>query len=175
VKDFIKPLYVVPVVVIAVLIVAGVLLFGGGGGGNDSTAGGSNPSLGFAEGDSSSLAGAKRKPSKPAPTVRTGVLDESRQSGRAAVAQARGIIVSPTAVRVRVSAAPKQHVTVNWQLGCFKDGHAQVGKGQYRTETPDIRAISLPVQGAKSCIATAGGQLTRTERAGRIKIAIIAG
>ncbi|HEX4364125.1 MAG TPA: hypothetical protein VHZ75_06195 [Solirubrobacteraceae bacterium] len=175
-KDFIKPLYVVPVVVVAVLIVAGVLLFGGGGsssGGNG--AGSANPSLGFAEGDASALPGTKHKRSKPAPTVRTGILDESRESGRAAVAQARGIIVSPTQVRVRVSAAPKQHVTVNWQLGCFKDGHASVGKGQYRAMSPDIRAISVPVQGAKSCIATAGGQLTRTERAGRIKIAIIAG
>lgn len=170
-----KPLYLIPVVLIAGLIVAGVLVFGGGS--DDKGNGVSKPDVarGFAEGDPSALPGRKSKPSKPAPVVRVGTLDEARREGRLAVAQARGIIVSPTRVRIRVSAAPKQTVSVNWQLGCFKDRHARVAKGEYLTRTPDLRAVSLPVSGAKNCIATASGQLKRGDKPGRIKIAIIAG
>ena len=174
IRTSIKPLYAIPVVVVVVLIVAGVLLFGGGGNGDDESDAPA-PSLGFAEGDPSALPGTKSRPSKPAPTVRSGVLDEARREGRLAVAQARGIVLEPTRVRVRVSAAPKQKVTVNWQLGCFKNGQATVGRGQYRVVAPEVHVLELPVSGAKSCIATASGQLTRNDGAGRIKIAIVAG
>jgi hypothetical protein len=181
VKDFvrtirtsIKPLYAIPVAVVVVLIVAGVLLFGGGGK-DDVASDAPKPSLGFAEGDPSSLPGARSRPVKRAPTVRSGVLDEARREGRLAVAQARGTVLAPTRVRVRVSAAPKQKVTVNWQLGCFKGRRATVGRGQYRVVAPDVHVLDLPVSGAKSCIATASGQLTRNEGAGRIKVAIVAG
>ena len=91
------------------------------------------------------------------------------------VAQARGTIVDPTRVRIRVSAAPKQVVSVNWQLGCYRERRARVGKGQYRATAPDVRAISIPMRSPKSCIATAGGQLTDPDRPGRIKISIVSG
>ena len=174
IKRSIRPLFLIPVVVIAALIVGGVLLFGGG----DDDDGGvpkANPSLGFAEGDASQLPGSKRPPPKPAPVVRTGTLDEARREGRLAVAQARGTIVEPTRVRIRVSAAPKQTVSVNWQLGCYRDRRARVGKGQYRTTAPDVRVVKIPMRSPKSCIATASGQLTDTDRSGRIKIAIVSG
>jgi hypothetical protein len=171
-KKSIKPLYLVPVVLIAGLIVVAIVIFGGGDEGDKKTA---NPTLGFAEGDPSQLPGAKRRRFKPAPRVRSGRLDEARRTGRLAVAQARGTIVSPTRVRIRVSAAPKQTVTVNWQLGCFKDRRAVVGRDTYRTRPPDIRAIKLPTQGAKSCIATASAQLTKPDGVGRITVAVVAG
>ena len=78
-------------------------------------------------------------------------------------------------MRIRVSAAPKQTVRVNWQLGCFKNRRAIIGKAEYSTRTPDSRGVSVPVSGAKSCIATATAQLTRSDKVGRIKVAIIAG
>lgn len=172
----IKPLYLVPVVVILVLVVVGIAVLGGGGGDDDGGGdGGSDAARGFAEGDRSRLPGADTKPVPEAPTVRSGVLDEARREGRLAVAQARGTIVSPSRVSIRVSAAPKQTVRINWQLGCFKDRRARVGKGEYRTRAPSTRAIEVPVQGAKSCIATASAQLTRSDRSGRIKVAVVAG
>jgi hypothetical protein len=169
----IKPLYVIPAIVVAALIVAGIFLLGGGG--EEKTTKGVDPSLGFAEGDQSQLPGRKRRAPKQAPVVRTGVLDEARREGRLAVAQARGTIVGPSRVQIRVSASPRQRVTVNWQLGCFKDRRARVGKGTYRTRSPDLRAVSVPLAGAKSCIATASAQLTKVQGKGLVKVSVIAG
>jgi hypothetical protein len=173
VEKLLKPLYLIPVAVVAVLIVAAIFIFGGGG--DDKGKKKADVPLGIAEGDPSQLPGQKRKPPKQAPVVRTGRLDEARREGRLAVAQARGTIVSPTRVRIRVSAAPRQYVTVNWQLGCFKNRRAIVGRDTYKTRPPDIREIKLPTQGAKSCIATASAQLTKIKGRGRITVAVIAG
>ena len=171
----IKPLYLIIAGVVVVLLLVGgaFLIFGGGSDGGDDP----DPTLGFAEGDPSGLPGSRRRPQKQAPVVggSGGLLDEARREGRLAVAQARGTINNPSVVRIRVNAAPKQTVRVNWQLGCFKDRRAIVGKGEYRTRTPDSRGVSVPTSGAKSCIATASAQLTRSDRSGRIKVAIIAG
>jgi hypothetical protein len=170
----IKPLYLIIAGVVVVLLLAGgaFLIFGGGSSGTDKP----DPTLGFAEGDPSALPGAHRKVRR-APVVggNGGLLDEARREGRLAVAQARGTINNPSVVRIRVNAAPKQTVRVNWQLGCFKDRRAIIGRGEYHTRTPDSRGVSVPTSGAKSCIATASAQLTRSDRSGRIKVGIIAG
>ncbi len=173
----INPLYVIPVLLVIALIVAGIFIFGGGGGGGEEEGAKEpdDPSLGFAEGDRSRLPGRRLGRVKRAPIVRTGLLDEARRTGRLAVAQARGQILSPGRVQIRVSAAPKQTVTVNWQLGCFINRRARIGRGRYRARPPDIRAVRLPVQGATSCIVTAGAQLTDPDRRGRVKVAVIAG
>ena len=172
----IKPLYLgIAALVIVVLIVVGVLLIGGGGGivgGDDDD---SDAARGFAEGDRSRLPGAKTKPVKEPPRVRRGLLDEARREGRLAVAQARGTIISPSRVLIRVSSAPKQVVWVTWQLGCYKDRRARVGRGRFRAQTPNTRPIELPMSGATSCIATASAQLTRLNTKGRIKVGIISG
>ena len=169
----INPLYLAVGAVVVVLLLGGgaILIFGGDDGTDDP-----DPTLGFAEGDRSQLPGSRIKV-KPAPVVggRGGLLDEARREGRLAVAQARGTINDPSVVRIRVSAAPKQTVRVNWQLGCFKNRRAIIGKAEYSTRTPDSRGVSVPVSGAKSCIATATAQLTRSDKIGRIKVAIIAG
>ena len=178
----IKPLHLgIAALVIVVLIVVGVVLIGGGGsiggggGGDGDGDDGSDVARGFAEGDRSRLPGAKTKPVKEAPRVRTGLLDEARREGRLAVAQARGTIVSPSRVLIRVSSAPKQVVWVTWQLGCYKDRRARIGRGRFKAQTPNTRPIKLPMQNPTSCIATASAQLTRLESRGRIKVAIISG
>ena len=176
----IKPLYLgIAALVVVLIVVVGVVLVGGGGGGivggDDDE--GSDAARGFAEGDRSRLPGAKTKPVKEAPRVRTGLLDEARREGKLAVAQARGTIVNPSRILIRVSSAPKQVVWVTWQLGCYKDRRARVGRGRFRAQTPNTRPIELPMSGATSCIATASAQLTRLETKGRsaIKVAIISG
>lgn len=169
----IKPLYLIVAGLVAVLIIAGILVFAVGGGDDDPE--GPDAVVGVGEGDASQLPGSKAPRPKQAPVVRTGVLDQARREGRLAVAQARGTIVEPSRVRLRVSAAPKQTVTVNYQLGCFKNRRAKVGRGSYRTKPPDTREVPLPMSDAASCIVTAGAQLTRTVGEGRVKIAVIAG
>ena len=162
------------VLVLVGLTALGFVLFGGGGD-DDKIVDGRDPTLGLGEGQrDEERPGRKRRP-KQAPTVRSGVVDEARREGRLAVAQSRGTILDPSSVSIRISAAPKQTVTVNWQLGCFRDRRARVGRGQYRARTPDTRGVPLPMQGAKSCIATASAQLTDPDRRGRVKVAVIAG
>ena len=170
------PLIGMAVVLVLVGLTAGAFLLFGGDGGDDEevVVDEPHPTLGLGEGDPRDLPGRKRR-QKQAPRVRSGVVDEARRVGRLAVAQSRGTIVEPSAVSIRVSAAPKQTVTVNWQLGCFRDRRARVGRGQYRARPPEVRRVPLPMQGATSCIATASAQLTDPDREGRVKVAVIAG
>jgi hypothetical protein len=90
------------------------------------------------------------------------------------VAQARGTIRNPGLVRLRVNASPRQRVTVDWQLSCFRKRQVKVGRGRYRAKAPSTRAIAVPMAGAETCIATAGAQLTRYGR-GRVTVAVVAG
>ena len=181
-KDFMSewrwPLIGIAVVLVLVgLTVGGFLLFGGDGGDDDPVVveeDEDDPALGLGEGDRRDLPGGRRR-QKEAPTVRSGVVDEARRVGRLAVAQSRGTILNPSRVTIRVSAAPKQTVTVNWQLGCYRDRRQRTGRGQYRARPPDARQVPLPMQGARSCIATASAQLTDPDRDGRVKVAVIAG
>lgn len=169
----INPLYlIVAVVLVVALIVAGIFVFVVGG---DDESDLPNPTLGVGEGDVGSLPGSRRKPPKQAPRVRTGQLDEARRVGRLAVAQARGTVVDPSVIRIRVSAAPKQTVTVNYQLGCFRNRVARIGRGSYRTRPPDSRSVPLPMRNAETCIVTASAQLTKVIGEGRIKVAVISG
>jgi hypothetical protein len=170
----IEPLYLIAVAAVTVLVIGGVILivvFVGGDDGADGPA----PRVGVGEGDASQLPGNKRRAPKQAPVVRSGLLDEASREGRLAVAQARGTILAPTRVRIRVSADPKQTVTVNYQLGCYRDRRARVGKGSYRTRPPSTREVPLPMSGAKSCITTASAQLTKIKGIGRVRVQVIAG
>ena len=167
----IEPLYLIGVaVLVGVLIIAGIFIFAVGDESDEA-----NPALGVGEGDPSQLPGGKRRPPKQAPVVRTGLLDEARREGRLAVAQARGTVLEPSRVRIRVRAAPRQTVTVNYQLGCYRNRRAKVGRGSYRTRPPNTRAVPVPMSGAKSCIVTAGAQLTKVLTSGQISVQIIAG
>ena len=126
------------------------------------------------------LAEIKKRKVKPAPVRRSaGTLDVARSTGRLAIAQGRGRIKNPTGVSVRVSAAPKQTVTVDYQLSCYKatgkTSVTKVGQARYRTVPPNIRSIPLPLSGADECVVTVGAQLTRTVGDGRVKVAVIAG
>jgi hypothetical protein len=168
----VKPLYAGAAVMIVIVIA--LIVITSGGGGDDKTA---------TQGPSTSTTdkASKAKKTKPkgrrvreAPIGTTGVIDQARREGDFVVAQARGTIKTPIGVRLRMSAAPKQTVSVDWQLSCFKNRQVSVGKGKYRTKSPDERQIPLPMQGAETCIATAGAQLTRHGK-GRVKIAVVGG
>ena len=167
----IRPLYLIVAGLVVVLIVAGVSIFAvGGDEGSDDEP---DVAVGVGEGDLSRLPGSRRPAPRQAPRVRVGVLDEARREGRLAVAQARGTIVAPTRIAIRVSAAPKQTVTVNYQLGCFKNRRAEIGRGSYRTKPPDTREVPIPMAAPETCIVTAGAQLTRNLGRGRIKVQVI--
>jgi hypothetical protein len=166
-----NPLYWGAAVMILIVIVL-IVVTSGGGGDDDKTAT-TAPTTTKKSGDAAQPK-KRRKPPKQAPIGSSGVIDEARRNGDFVVAQARATVRTPSRIRLRLSAAPKQRVTVDWQLSCFKNRQVKVGKGKYRVKSPDERTIPLPIQGAENCITTAGAQLTR-HGGGRVKIAIVAG
>ncbi len=171
-----NPLYgTVAVVLVVVLLGGGALLLFGGDDDKDTTTATTTTKEEKAKKDRAKKSAKKRKV-KPAPVVSgTGTLDVARSEGRLAVAQARGRIKNPTGVSVRVSAVPKQMVTVDYQLACYRPGGTKVAAGRYRVRPPNIKALSLPFSGAKECTATVNAQLTRGGSSSRVKVAVIAG
>ena len=122
----------------------------------------------------------KKRKVRPAPVRRSpGTLDVARSEGRLAVAQARGRIKNPTGVSVRVSAAPKQEVTVDYQLSCYKavgkTSQTRVRTGRYRVTPPNTNSLSLPISGADECTVSVGAQLTRGGSNRRVKVAVVTG
>jgi hypothetical protein len=165
-----NPLYAVAGLLIVVVVVVAVIATGGGGGDKQAK---QTPTTTTKKKRALKPAERPRRV-KPPPVGTSGVIDEARREGPFVVAQARGTIRNPGQVRLRVSASPRQKVTVDWQLSCFRNRQVKVGRGRYRTKAPDTRAISVPMSGAETCIATAGAQLTRYGR-GRVKVAVVAG
>jgi len=175
------PMLAIVAVVVLVVAVGGVavlLLTGGDDDGKD-TAGKTTTEAKKRKKDKG-VAAAKKRKVKPAPVVNSsGTLDVARSVGRLAIAQARGRIKHPSGVNVRVSAAPKQTVTVDWNLSCYravgKVSTTRVDHGRYRTRPPNIRSLPLPLSGADECTATVGVQLTKNLGEGRVKVAVVAG
>jgi hypothetical protein len=167
-----RPKILVAVAVVALLIVVGVVVFSGGDSKDETAAGVPKPVLTPNDIKAGKFKGRKVK---QAPRVRTGVVDEARREGRLVQAQARGTIVKPGRISLRVSAAPKQKVSVNWQLGCYRNRRAKIGRGEYRVRTPNIRRIPVSIAGAESCIVTATAGLTKVDGKGRVKVSVVAG
>ena len=122
----------------------------------------------------------KKRKVKPAPVRQSpGTLDTARSEGRLAIAQARGRIKNPSGISVRVSAAPKQEVTVDYQLSCYravgKTSQTRIANKRFRTTPPSTRSLTLPMSGADECTVTVGAQLTTGGSNGRVKVAVVAG
>lgn len=106
----------------------------------------------------------------PAPKRET--IDSARETGRHATTTVDGRVRSPAEILLRVSAAPKQHVTVSWGMSCPKSSSGKAkGTGRvYVTTPPDTRALTLPRRTIAFCAVTARAQLTGK---GRLKLALI--
>jgi hypothetical protein len=174
------PKIAIPAVIVFLLLVGGLtaLVVTAGGGGEDAKT--ATEAKRPAKKTDPGIAAAKKRKVKPAPVVNgSGTLDVARSVGRLAIAQARGRIKHPTGISVRVSAAPKQTVTVTYQLSCYKaigkSSALKVANEQYRTKPPNVRSLPLPQSGSDECTVTVGAQLTKTAGKGRIKVAVIAG
>lgn len=104
------------------------------------------------------------------PTTRA--VDRARKVGDNVKAKAEAAIKKPEAVAVRVSAAPKQRVTVVWALSCTNgdgDGGKTTG-GSYSTMTPNIHELKLPDGPRDVCQVEATTKLLT----GRVKTTLLA-
>jgi hypothetical protein len=106
----------------------------------------------------------------PAPKRET--IDSARDTGRDARATVDGRVRDPAEILLRVSAAPKQRVTVSWGLSCPKSASGKAkGVGRvYVTTPPDTRPLALPKRAIAFCAVTAQASLSGK---GRLKLALI--
>lgn len=100
-------------------------------------------------------------------------IDLARTTGKHAKATAKGIVERPTAVAIRVSAAPPQRVAVAWGLSCPKSdaGDAKGTGGTYATTPPDVRPLRLPRHAIAFCAVRGEARLSRS---GRVKVTLLA-
>lgn len=99
-------------------------------------------------------------------------LATARDSGRHAQATTQARLQRPAELLLRVSAAPKQRVTVSWGMSCPKTagGRAKGTGDVYGAVPPSLRALRLPARPIAFCAISARARLSRS---GRVKIAVI--
>lgn len=113
--------------------------------------------------------GGAKKDGTPKPRT----VDRARASGERPAAKAAGSVRHPHAVAIRVSAAPKQRVTVVWALSCTSGDRAKQATtgGSYSTMSPNIRPLRLP-QGATGEVCAL--EATAKILTGRVKSTLLA-
>ena len=99
------------------------------------------------------------------------VIGRKSTSGDFAVVSASGSAVRPTALRVRVTAAPAQPVQVTWKVTCKKGARTATKRGQYRATAPVTRLVGLALLKPDRCSLSASAQL---EQQGMITVTLLA-
>ena len=119
------------------------------------------------------LAGCGGDDEKKEGPPKTRLLDRARAVGERPAAKAEGSVRQPTAIAIRVSAAPKQRVSVVWALSCTsgKDDKAQTTGSAYTTMPPNIRPLKLP-DGASGDVCAV--EATAKVLTGRVKATLLA-
>jgi uncharacterized protein YxeA len=157
---------VIGIVVVVVLAVVGVLLLTGGDDNDDTSTTAKNGSSKSDDKSSASKSDSSSdSDSGDEPALRT--VEVNRASGKDAAVNVGALMRKPGKVYLRVSAAPKQKVTVNWTLAC---GVGATGQGDYEATPPDTRQLELPKKNPKTCVASASTQLDGN---GRVKLAVM--
>lgn len=102
----------------------------------------------------------------------TKVVDRARAQGDRVEAKAEAAVKKPAAIAIRVSAAPKQRVTVVWALSCTNGNgdDAKTTGASYTTLTPNIRELKLPDAPRDVCQVEATTKLLT----GRVKTTLLA-
>ncbi len=99
------------------------------------------------------------------PSLRT--IAQQRSRGKFATANASGIIDRPKEIWLRVSAAPKQKVSGQWNVSC---GAGATDSDTFTVTPPNLMKLRIPRKKADSCIAGASAQLEKT---GRLKLTVL--
>jgi hypothetical protein len=158
----IKIKIVAGVVLVAVLaVVAVVLLTGGDDEQQAARKGSSTASGGTSKGSGAGATGG----ASAGPSLRTFASDSA--TGPVVSVQADGRVSRPRELWLRVSAAPKQPVSVAWSFTC---GSAASGLGQYTVTPPDLRQLKVLKKSPRVC---AGSVSARLSGKGRLKVALL--
>ncbi len=155
---------VIGVALVAVIAIVAVTLLVGGDD-EDSKSAGDKTTKSDDKGDKKSDASDDAADSSDEPELRT--LAVKRSEGRDAAVNVGALTRKPDKIALRVSAAPKQKVTVNWTLAC---GVGATAQGDYEVTPPDTRELKLPKKNPRTCVASASSQI---DGQGRLKLAVM--
>jgi outer membrane biosynthesis protein TonB len=117
----------------------------------------------------------KPKPKKPKPKPKPVTLlppvvfASDRAQKNYALAQATGSIKRPTTVTMQVGAAPKQPVSINWNVVCLFASGAKTTSDSVTMTPPLELKLTLPPGQASTCTISAQAQLTLAG-VGRVKV-----
>lgn len=156
---------VIAVAVVVVLVVVGVLALTGG----DDT----SPKSAAKPTTTSADKGAAKTGSAPDSNASSDgeaalrTVSVKRSAGKDAAVNVGALMTKPGEIWLRVSAAPKQKVTINWTLAC---GVGATAQGDYDVTPPDTRQLELPKKNPKTCVASASSQIDGN---GRLKLAVM--
>jgi len=146
-----------------VLIVVAIMLLTGGDDDEKDAAGDGKAKS--SEKDGKSGGGDADSDAGDEPALKTLAIKKSE--GKDAAVNVGALTRKPAEIHLRVSAAPKQKVTVNWTLAC---GVGATAQGDYEATPPDTRQLELPKKNPKTCVASASSQIDGN---GRLKLAIL--
>jgi len=173
-KKKLSPLLLIPIVLLVLILTGGYFLVFGG---DDDDGDGGNAADGApATSDDDDGRGSRRKSPKVKSDPAAGkefTIDSDRDEKTYALAQATGSISEPQSIGLRIGAAPKQPVTINWNIVCLLPTEGAKSTDDTFTVTPPhARTLKLPVDNAVTCTASANAQLTRAGK-GRIKVFLV--
>jgi len=94
-----------------------------------------------------------------------------RATGERPAAKAAGSVRDPQTIAIRVSAAPKQRISVVWALSCTDGEQERTSGGSYTTMPPDIRPLKL-ARGAPRDVCAVDA--TAKILTGRVKTTLLA-
>lgn len=87
------------------------------------------------------------------------------------MALASGSATNPSSLYVKVSATPRQNVSVYWSMVCSKGFGAGSKDGDFTARTTVKRKMRMPMRNPDDCTVSASGQL---DGSGRIKVQLFA-
>ena len=96
-------------------------------------------------------------------------IGSASASGDYAIALASGTAENPGTINVRVTASPRQRVSVSWTMVCSKGLGAGSKSGQFSARTTVTRALRKPQSNPDSCTVSASAQL---DNGGRVRVTL---
>jgi hypothetical protein len=154
-----KLMLVLGVALVVALVFVGIIVLSGGD--DDDTSGSAKSGQGDGKnGDGDGGGGSDSEP-------RLVTVATKRGEGKYATAAASANMKKPGEIWLRVSAAPKQEVTGQWNVSC---GAGNVDMDTFTVTPPHERKLTIPSKSAPSCIAGATAQLSGS---GRVKVTIL--
>jgi hypothetical protein len=99
------------------------------------------------------------------------VIGSEKASGDYAVAVASGNASHPHSLWVKVTATPRQRVSVSWFVVCSKGFGSGSKSGDFKARTTATHKLRMPTRSPDDCTVSASAQL---DRGGRLRVTLLA-